>query len=273
MQSPDRINARLYGSTGPNVAMLHGGPGAPGEMKTPAYHLSKHYRIVEPLQRTSGSMPLTVDRHVKDLHDVLRKPLTEGPLRIVGFSWGAMLALTYAARYPSSIDRVILIGCGTFDLRTREVYQNAMAQRMNTDERELFHNLQSELAHEKDCRRRNKLFKEMGTIATSIQSFNPLAPTQEELIHCDEKSFRETWGDAMSLQEKEIQPAEFSHIQAPVTMIHGDMDPHPGLLIYETLKPIIRDIRYYEVLKCGHKPWIEREAKERFYELMVECLN
>ena len=63
--------------------------------------------------------------------------------------------------------------------------------------------------------------------------------------------FRETWDDALSLQARGVQPAEFTRIQAPVTMIHGDEDPHPGRMIYDSLAPFLRNVQYREVSRCG----------------------
>ena len=47
----------------------------------------------------------TVDRHVSELHRVLAP---RGPLTLVGHSLGARLAVTYAARYPDQVRRLIL---------------------------------------------------------------------------------------------------------------------------------------------------------------------
>lgn len=266
------IHVRSYGAEGPYVVLLHGGPGAPGQMAPVASFLSKRFRVLEPLQRLSGDVPLTVACHVRDLHDVLQGPLTEGPVRLVGFSWGAMLALTYAARYPDEIERLVLIGCGTFDLKSREAYHACMERRMDAHDRHRIDNLEDLLAAEEDRTRRNELFAQFGTIYTRIQSCNPLPGGTKVLVH-DEAGFRQTWNDALSLQERGLQPAEFKAIKARVTMIHGDDDPHPGGLIYESLTPYIRDIRYRELHRCGHIPWIEREARDVFYQLLLECLE
>ncbi len=272
MQPSDPIQVRFYGESGPHVVLLHGGPGAPGQMAPVVRRLCQQFRIIEPLQRISGSVPLMVGRHVADLNDVLQSPLREGPLRLVGFSWGAMLALTYAARYPTGVDRVILIGCGTFDQRSREAYQACMAQRMDPDDRRRIRRIEAQLAAEQDRQRRAELFAEFASIYTHHQSFRPIANAMEDVIHCDERGFRETWEDVLWLQERGVQPAEFARIQAPVTMIHGDRDPHPGPLIYESLAPLIPSIQYRELSRCGHMPWIEREASDAFYALLTECL-
>jgi len=257
MEHSALIQVRSYGNKGPYVVLLHGGPGAPGEMAPVGRFLSDRFRVLEPLQRLSGDVQLTVDRHVQDLHDVLRCPLRKGPVSLVGFSWGAMLALTYAARYPDDIERLILIGCGTFDRRSREVYQNSMEKRMDANDRHSIDNLVVMLASEEDPVRRNGLFAQFGNIYTHIQSCNPL-PVGSEVLVYDEAGFRQTWNDVLSVQDKGVQPAEFEKINARVTMIHGDSDPHPGKLIYESLEPFIRDLRYREIQRCGHIPWIER---------------
>ena len=273
MQPPDPIQVRFYGKSGPWVVLLHGGPGAPGEMAPVARRLGHRFRVLEPFEHTSGDVPLTVARHVADLAEVLREPLREGPVRLVGFSWGAMLALAYAARRPGDVDRLVLIGCGTFDRRSREAYVARMAQRMSADDRRRIQSIEARLAVETHRGRRNALFAELGSVYARVQSFEPLAISSEETLPCDEAGFRETWEDALSLQERGVQPAEFTRIRAPVVMIHGDEDPHPGPLIHESLARFIPDVAYRELPRCGHKPWIEREARDGFFELLTECLG
>ena len=43
-------NPRLYGSAPFNIAVIHGGPGAPGEMAPVARELSSLRGVLEPLQ-------------------------------------------------------------------------------------------------------------------------------------------------------------------------------------------------------------------------------
>ncbi len=267
------IEVRCYGKSGPYAVLLHGGPGAPGEMAPVARRLCDRFRVLEPLQRTSGEVPLTVARHVADLREVLREPLKEGPVRLVGFSWGGMLALTYAARHRPDVERVIVIGCGTFDQRARQAYQASLAQRMDEDTLRRIEGIKAQLVGEPDRRRRNELLAQIGSFYARLQSWDPLPAESEEALPCDEKGFEETWKDALALQERGVQPAEFALIQAPVTMIHGDSDPHPGALIHRSLEAFIPEIRYRELPRCGHKPWVEREAREQFYALLDEFLE
>ena len=106
--------------------LLHGGPGAAGEMAPVARELADAFQVIEPLQRASGEEPLTVDIHVEDLREVVG---AYGADAIVGFSWGAMLALAFAAEHPTLVKRLVLIGCGTFDLASRAKLQRNIKER------------------------------------------------------------------------------------------------------------------------------------------------
>ena len=71
MSEGTAIQVREYGTSGPMVLVLHGGPGAPGGMAPLARRLADSVRVLEPLQRGSGGEPLTVARHVADLHELV----------------------------------------------------------------------------------------------------------------------------------------------------------------------------------------------------------
>ncbi|PHQ67516.1 MAG: hypothetical protein COB92_03990 [Robiginitomaculum sp.] len=59
-----------------------------------------------------------VERHVSALNDVLPKT---GPITLVGHSLGALLAVAYAARYPSQIKKLILISLPYFGSKDKAV--------------------------------------------------------------------------------------------------------------------------------------------------------
>ena len=107
------ITVHEHGSSGPTVIVLHGGPGAPGSAAPLARALAGAFRVLEPWQRPSGKTPLTVARHVADLHQIVTSRCSDMPSALVGESWGAMLALAYAAEHPESAGPIALVGCGT----------------------------------------------------------------------------------------------------------------------------------------------------------------
>jgi pimeloyl-ACP methyl ester carboxylesterase len=113
-----------YGASGPLVIAIHGGPGAAGYLAPFARELARDFRVLEPYQRGSGGEPLTVARHVEDLREIVESS-GEMPA-LAGHSWGAMLALAFAAAHPRLAGPLVLIGCGTFDEEARAVYNAAV---------------------------------------------------------------------------------------------------------------------------------------------------
>jgi len=59
-------------------------------------------------------------------------------------------------------------------------------------------------------------------------------------------------------------------IRCPVVAIHGDWDPHPAEGVNDPLTKVLPDFRFVLLEKCGHRPWIERNAAETFYKVLVE---
>lgn len=56
----------------------------------------------------------TVDRHIAELHRVLAPIGTNRPFTLVAHSLGARLAVTYAARYPHDVERLVLVSLPYF---------------------------------------------------------------------------------------------------------------------------------------------------------------
>jgi pimeloyl-ACP methyl ester carboxylesterase len=140
------MRVRSYGTLGPQVVVLHGGPGAPGHMAPVARGPAESFRIIEPFQRRSGTEPLTVSRHVVDLHEVIQLRCGTHRPALVGYSWGAMLALGYAAEHPKFAGPLVLIGCGTFDRVSRARMQETLHDRMDENLRRQLERLTGEFA-------------------------------------------------------------------------------------------------------------------------------
>src|SRR5262249_4953956 len=120
------IEVRTYAGRDGPVVMLHGGPGAPGAMAGLATTLAPEFEVWEPLQRRSGEVELTVDRHVADLRAVAPDTAT-----IVRHSWGARLGLSDAASRSSAVGALALVGCGTYDEASRAEYERRFEARLD----------------------------------------------------------------------------------------------------------------------------------------------
>jgi pimeloyl-ACP methyl ester carboxylesterase len=238
---------RKYGHSGPLVIVLHGGPGAPGHMAPVARGLADLYRVLEPFQRASGDEPLTVAKHIADLHELIQLHVRDSPPALLGSSWGAMLALAYAATHPDSAGPLILVGCGTFDLVARARMQETIRLRLKHQIRE----------DERFVR---------------LYCYDPFpGPSEEEKL--DPGAQQETWNDMLRLQAEGVYPAAFRAIRVPVLMLHGAFDPHPGKLIHAGLQPFVPQIEYHEWEHCGHYPWLEKATADKFFSFVREWLG
>jgi len=266
-ESPDRtvMRVREYGASGPVVAVLHGGPGAPGYMAPVARELADSFRVLEPLQRGSGGEPLTVARHVADLHELLESRCSSGRPALVGHSWGAMLALAYAAAHPGCVASLVLVGCGTFDRTARARLQAIVDERMDQDLRHRLEHLPQEIPDP------DERLRVLGNLILPLYSHEVIAPDLGGET-CDARAHRETWEDMVRLQEEGVYPAAFAAIDATVLMLHGAVDPHPGPMIRRSLEPYLPQLEYREWERCGHYPWLEKVARDEFFGVLREWL-
>ncbi len=259
------MRVREYGTDGPQVVVLHGGPGAPGHMAPVARGLADAFRVLEPYQRGSGERPLTVARHVEDLRELVDSRCGGSAPAFVGCSWGAMLALAFAAAHPDRAGPLVLIGCGTFDLAARARMKEILDERMPPDLRRRMESLKSEIP---DPDRR---LEAMGDLILPLYAFDPVTDDLEGDV-CDGRANEETWSDMLRLQEEGVYPAAFSAAKSPVLMLHGSYDPHPGAMIRAGLEPYVPQLEYVEWERCGHYPWIERGVREEFFTALRDWL-
>src|SRR5215470_18351798 len=84
----------------------------------------------------------------------------------------------------------------------------------------------------------------------------------------DAQAHHETWDDMVRLQAEGIYPAAFAAIKVPILMVHGTFDPLPGRLIFTGLRPYLPQLEYRELERCGHYPWLERDAADAFFSLV-----
>jgi len=261
------IEVRQYGASGPDLIALHGGPGAPGSVAALALDLSSDFRVQEPLQRRAGAEPLSVELHVRDLAAV-------APPRavVVGWSWGAMLGLSYAARHPRRVSRLILVGCGTYDEGCRELLIRTRSERLGDAGRARQRELEERLRSERDPKGRDLALASLGKLFSALDSYDlldeaALAPVPAPLP-VDSVGSVQTWQDVLRLQSEGIEPQIFANIAVPVLMLHGDHDPHPGPCTCTSLRQYVPQLEYVELEKCGHQPWRERHARTRFLDTL-----
>jgi pimeloyl-ACP methyl ester carboxylesterase len=169
-----------------------------------------------------------------------------------------MLALAFAAAHPDLAGPLALVGCGTFDMGARVRMQEILEARMDDGLRRRLASLAEEHAGaDERLRARARLILPLYSC--------DIATGELEFGGCDARANQETWDDMVRLQQEGVYPAAFSAIRAPVIMLHGAADPHPGRMILASLKPYLPQMEYREWERCGHYPWIEKAVREEFF--------
>lgn len=258
-------NLRKYGNAPFNVTVIHGGPGASGEMAPVARKLSSNWGVLEPLQ-TEASL----DEQIKELHAILKKN-GDVPVTLIGHSWGAILSFIFTARYPSFIKKIILIGSGCFEEKYTRNIMKTRLDRLSKEERTQVFNLMKTL-QDPTVKDKNTPLTQFGKLISKADSYAPLQH-ESEALECNFKIYRSIWKDVEKLRRSGKLLKLGKQIQCPVVAIHGDYDPHPSEGIKDPLSRVLTNFRFILLAKCGHCPWIERDARDNFYNILKKELK
>ena len=256
---------RVYGEAPYRTAVIHGGPGAPGEMASVARELSASEGILEPLQTAK-----TIEGQIEELVHALTSKGSP-PMILLGWSWGAWLSYLTAAENPGLVKKLILISSGPFEEKNAQNIMKTRLERMNEKEKAeallLMDALEKPAMRDKD----DALLR-LGKLIAKADSYDPI-PHRNCVLYASYETFRSVWEQAAELRSKGLLLEYGKKIQCPVVAIHGDFDPHPAEGIRQPLSRILKDFRFILLKNCGHTPWIERLAKDPFYEVLKRELN
>ena len=254
---------RKYGGPPFRTALIHGGPGAAGEMAPVAGVLSEDMGVLEPMQTLRS-----LNGQVEELRAVLEKAGGE-PLVLAGFSWGAWLAFICAARHPGLVKKLILIGSGPFEEKYAHTITEARFTRLDAEGRAEAGEL-IKVVEGPEIPGRVQAFERLGSLLEKTDAYDPEpdADRRTDLVAPDADIFQKVWKEAAQFRRCGALLACAGRIKCPVTAIHGDHDPHPADGVRGPLAPVIKDFKFILLKDCGHKPWIEKAAKGEFYDIL-----
>jgi pimeloyl-ACP methyl ester carboxylesterase len=253
-------NARFYGRKSYTVAVVHGGPGAPGGMAPVARELFSLTGVLEPLQTKNS-----IDGQVEELADVLKKN-ADIPAVLIGHSWGATLSYMTAARYPALVKKLILIGTPPLEAKNRPDLTPIWLDRLSEAERVEFASLENFVwdgAEEDKSASMGRLFR----LIARGDSYDQI-PSKDEVLEyqldMNVSIFREL--DKLPMRVDIIELGK--QIACPVVAIHGDFDPRPAEAVREPLSRVLKDFKFILLEKCGHEPWLEKYARDEFFKIL-----
>ena len=249
----------------PALLLLHGGPGASHDYLLPQMlELAKDHRLVLYDQRGGGRSRHDDDRElitwqgqVADVALVAAERRVT-PLDLVGYSWGALLALLYATearagRVSPMPARLALIDPAPVTRAYREAFEREFARRQAEP---TVVTLRAELAasglKESDPEGyRQRIFE----LSVAGYFANPRRAHDLTPFRVTGRVQQSTWG---SLGDFDVLPA-LRDVRVPAFVVHGRQDPIP-LASSEHVAEAL-GARLLVLDDCGHVPYVEQPAE------------
>lgn len=246
------------------LVLLHGGPGAHHDYLLPQMlELARTRDLLLYDQRGGGKSktddrtPITWQTHVEDLATVLGE-LHEGPLTLVGYSWGAMLAMLYAieasaGRVAPVPQRLVLISPAPINRAWRAQFEAEFSRRQTGETVAAMRaELQGSGLRESDpdaYKQRSFELSVAGYFAnpTRVHDLTPFRVTGRV-----QQSVWESLGD-FDLQDS------LRHLRIPSLVVHGRRDPIPLASAQACAAALGADGVWLD--DCGHVPYVEQPAK------------
>jgi proline iminopeptidase len=268
------------------ILWLHGGPGSTLMPFSHAFDapLLERFDVVHWDQRGSGKSydprhaadPLELGAFVSDLHAVSRRLRTEGEYEkivCIGHSWGSIVGLETAARFPDAMDAFVGVG---------QVVDDAAAQRLG---RSFCHdaarrNRDADVIRALDCLGEGPLLGEQRLTLSSLVArcggiFGSLLPERLGALYATSPftfpQEEENQGASVARLVDALWPSVLAFdfmrtltgVRCPVLFLQGARDvATPAALLTNTLGTIPAEARPpYEILAgCGHFPFWEDPA-------------
>jgi proline iminopeptidase len=282
LERPDVEMAWYEAGEGPTVVFLSGGPGDDHTyLRGVVEPLLGDFRWVLYDQRGTGRSRLArydgetlhVERLLEDL-EALRQELGGGPLRLAGHSWGANLALLYAATYPQGVDRLALVSMGPLSDEFGAVAGANLLKPLTTGEREQRAAWRAErqaALAAGDAERVKAAFLEGAKLGMRGWFFSPEAAARFFELFSAGYAYEGRVAPNLLPTVREIPLlARLRRVAAPTLVLYGYQDFEPITQAY-VLRERVPQAELVFLNECGHVPWFEQPGE--FYRVLGEFLG
>ncbi len=129
------FHTEVYGEANqPVVIVVHGGPGGDLTYLKSLQALSDDYRVVHFDQRGTGLSPRentaqhSIDLFLQDLDGIVDAFRGNGKVRLIGHSWGGMLATAYIGRYGEKVSHAVIMEPGILNPESAKVFFKSLKE-------------------------------------------------------------------------------------------------------------------------------------------------
>ena len=264
-----------YGPKGASpLLVLHGGPGASHDYLLPQMlRLATNRELIFYDQRGGGQSRgetegvITWQTQVEDLAAVAREFALE-PLSIVGYSWGGLLALLYAAeaaagRVPVKPARLVLIDPAPITRGYREEFEAEFNKRQQGDRiKGMREQLAASGLQEMD---RDSYRQRAFELSVAGYFADPARATDLTPFRVIGKVQKSIWD---SLGDYDLRDA-LAAVKCPAIVVHGSEDPIPLESSRATAAAL--GARFVQLDGSGHVPYVEQP--ERLFPALEAFLD
>ena len=255
--------------------ILHGGPGDSYETMLQLAPLADSFKLIFYDQRASSrshgdedTASQTIEMFVEDLEQ-LRLKFTNEKINIIGGSWGTLVGMKYALKYPEHVNKLVLLSPlgynGKFLLDYMNNYNKAKIQ---SDSLEMMNIITSDEYKNKDPEALKKFWR----VYYRAYFYNPIYADSLHLWFRD-STYAQVPGRyrhiGQFLQTYNLRN-ELSKITCPTLLLRGDKDFIPIRWI-EPFEEIIPNSHLIIIQNAGQWLWVE--ATDQVLESIREFLN
>jgi len=264
-----RLNVRHVGAGHP-IVVLHGGPDFDYEYLLPEIdRLADLGRIVLYAQRGrgrsyAGESPddVTIESELADL-DSVRTSTGSHAVAVIGHSWGTVLAMEYATRYPERVSHLVLVSSAPAlhadavalrrhlrSLRTPE--QLDRLQELRADPTYLAGDVEAEAElYRIHFARALRDPADVDRVVRRLRrTFTPEAIGAAREI--EDGLYAQTW----DIESYDLLP-RLRSLRVPTLVVRGDHDFIP-MAISEHIAEAVPDARFVSIADCGHFVFMEQ---------------
>lgn len=263
-------------ASAPPLVLLHGGPGAHHDYLYPQMlALAQTHRVITYDQRGGGRSrsddpaPITWRTQVEDLACVLRELDLRAPA-VVGYSWGALLAMLYAIEHADDhtcppVDRLALLSPAPITRAWRTVFEAELLSRQRGP---VIHQLRTALSasglRERDIDAYRQRSFELSVAGYFADPHRASSLTPFRVTGKVQQSIWESLGEFdLTAALSRVARA----VRLPVLVVHGRDDPIP-LASSQAVAAALQG-QLVVLDDCGHVPYVEQpvalfDATQRF---------
>ncbi|QOR67961.1 alpha/beta fold hydrolase [Cytobacillus suaedae] len=262
------IYTKTIGSGEPLV-FLHGGPGGDHRYFLPHLEdLANHFQLVFYDQAGCGkSGPLPDESYSMDteveLLEELRKSLGFHKLNLIGESWGSMLSLLYASKYPTHVGKIFMTAAVGATKDAYLQFGKEIERRLTDEEKQLLNELST------------KLSKGEVEVSEIFNIIDPFYVFSRETLGKRTPTNSNAAVNRIIGQDiiENYDVSKYAHVlkEIPILVAQGEHDLITPSMLEDTLVSYIPHIQVKGIKECGH--WSVVEKPGELMSLVKEFLQ